>query len=135
MPKQIFLNIPVKDLKKSTDFFTKLGFRNNPQFSNDRGACMVISDTIYVMILTEPFFKEFTKKEIADTSKENEVILCLSADSKEEVDTMIKNALAAGATDPSEIQDYGWMYNRGFKDLDGHAWEFTYMDMSQMPQE
>lgn len=134
MAKQIFVNIPVKDLKKSVDFFTKLGFTFNPQFTDENATCMIVSDTIYVMLLVEPFFKSFTKKEVADTSKCNEAIICLSAESKEEIDDYVKKAVEAGASENPK-QDYGWMYNWGFADLDGHNWEFAYMDMSQMPQQ
>jgi hypothetical protein len=134
MSKQIFVNIPVKDLKKSVDFFTKLGFTFNPQFTDENATCMIVSDNIFVMLLVEPFFKSFTKMEVADTSKCNEAILCLSADSKEEIDNYVKLATEAGASENPK-QDYGWMYNWGFKDLDGHNWEFAYMDMSKMPQQ
>lgn len=133
MAKQIFVNIPVKDLKKSVDFFTKLGFTFNPQFTDENATCMIVGDNIFVMLLVEPFFKSFTKMEVADTSKCNEAIICLSAESKEEIDNYVKLATEAGGTENPK-QDYGWMYNWGFKDLDGHNWEFAYMDMSQMPQ-
>jgi len=132
MAKQIFVNLPVKDLKKSVDFFTKLGFTFNPQFTDDNATCMIVSETIFVMLLVEPFFKSFTKMEVADTSKCNEAIICLSAENKEEIDEYVNKATEAGGIENPK-QDYGWMYNWGFKDLDGHNWEFAYMDMSQMP--
>lgn len=133
MAKQIFVNLPVKDLKKSIEFFTKLSYTFNPQFTDENATCMIVGDNIFVMLLVEPFFKSFTKREIADTSKSNEAIICLSADNREEVDYMVKKALEAGGTAPGEIQDYGWMYNHGFTDLDGHCWEYSYIDMSAMP--
>lgn len=135
MATQIFVNLPVKDLNKSVEFFTKLGYTFNPQFTDEKATCMIISDTIYVMLLVEPFFKSFTKKEIADTSKVNEAIICLSAESRADVDSIVAKAVEAGGALSSEVQDYGFMYNHGFLDLDGHAWEYTYMDMAAMPQQ
>ncbi len=134
MAQLIFLNLPVKDHDRSVAFFTALGYTFNPQFTNEQATCMIISDTIYVMLLVEPFFKGFTKAEIADTSKCNECITCLSADSREAVDAIVAKAVAAGATTPSAPQDHGFMYGHGFTDLDGHIWEYSYMDMSAMPQ-
>jgi uncharacterized protein len=134
MAQMIFLNLPVKDLDRSVDFFTSVGYTFNPQFTNERATCMVISDTIYVMLLTEPFFKGFITKEIADTSKNVECITCLSANSREEVDAIVAKAVAAGATTPIPPQDHGFMYGHGFTDLDGHIWEYSYMDMSAIPQ-
>ncbi|WP_345948293.1 MULTISPECIES: VOC family protein [unclassified Mucilaginibacter] len=132
MATQIFVNIPVKDLNKSIAFFTELGYTFNPQFTDEKATCMIVSETIYVMLLTEPFFKSFTKKEITDTAVANECILCLSADSREAVDEIIKKAVQAGATALSSVQDYGFMYNHGFTDLDGHFWEYTWMDPSHI---
>jgi predicted lactoylglutathione lyase len=134
MATQIFVNLPVKDLNKSIEFFTSLGYSFNPQFTNDMAGSLVISDTIFFMLITEPFFKTFTKKEIADATKVTEAINCISLDSREAVDEMIAKAVAAGATTPNDKQDHGWMYGWGFQDLDGHLWEFAYMDMSQLPQ-
>jgi hypothetical protein len=128
MASQIFLNLPVKDLNKSIDFFTKLGYTFNPQFTDENATCMIISDTIYAMLLTEPFFKGFTKKEIPDTTVSNECIIALSADSREAVDAMIAKAVEAGATTPSAPQDHGFMYGHSFTDLDGHLWEYFWMD-------
>lgn len=133
MAKQIFVNLSVKDLEKSKDFFSKLGYTFNPMFTDEKAASMVISDTIYAMLLTEPFFKSFTNKEICDTEKSNEAIICLSADSREEIDEIVKKAVDAGGS-PNPKQEYDFMYNYGFKDLDGHIWEYVYMDMSKMPQ-
>jgi predicted lactoylglutathione lyase len=135
MATQIFVNLPVKDLNKSIEFFTSLGYSFNPQFTNEQGASLVISDTIFFMLLTEPFFKSFIKKEIADATKVAESINCISVDSREAVDEMVRKAVAAGATVPNDKQDYGWMYGHGFQDLDGHLWEFTYMDESAIPKQ
>lgn len=128
MTRQIFINLPVNDLPASMTFFKKLGFEFNPQFTNDEGACMVISETIFVMLLVKPFFKQFTKKEVTDASKSTEVLLCLSAESREKVDEMVSFALEAGAKSSVDKQDHGWMYQHGFEDLDGHLWEIAFMD-------
>jgi len=135
MATQIFVNLPVKDLNKSIEFFTSLGYSFNPQFTNEQGASLVISDNIFFMLLTEPFFKSFIKKDIADATRVAETINCISVDSREAVDEMVRKAVAAGATVPNEKQDYGWMYGHGFQDLDGHLWEFAYMDMSSIPEQ
>lgn len=134
MGRQIYVNLPIKDLKRSVEFFTKLGFKFDPQFTDDNATCMIISDDIFVMLLVEKFFKTFTKNEISDATKSTEVILCLSAENKEKVDEMVKNAVDAGATTPNEKQEQGFMYGHGFQDLDGHLWEVMYMDMSAMDQ-
>ena len=133
MNKMIFVNLPVKDLSRSRTFFESLGYHFNPQFSNDQGACLVISDTIFAMLLTEPFFQSFTKKAIANTKTSIEALICLSCESKAEVDELVAKALAAGGSAPNPKQDLGFMYNHGFEDLDGHTWELTYMDMSAVP--
>lgn len=130
MATKIFVNLPIKDLGKSQDFFTKLGYSFNPQFSDENAACLVISEDIYAMLLTEPFFKTFTKKEIADARKSTEVLVALSSESKQEVDDLLRKALAAGATEAREPQDHGFMYGRSFEDLDGHIWEIFWMDPS-----
>ena len=135
MPTQIYVNLPVKDLKKSIEFFTKLGFKFNPQFTDENATCMIIGDNIYVMLLVEKFFKTFTKKEISDANKTAEVILCLSAESRDKVDEMVKKAVEAGGTSPQSKQDQGWMYGHGFQDIDGHLWEVMYMDLSAMPKD
>jgi predicted lactoylglutathione lyase len=127
MPTQIFLNFPVNDLPKTKEFFAALGYTFNPQFTDDNAACMVISDTIYVMLLTKPFFKGFTKKQIADSST-IEAITAVSVDSREEVDDKFTKALAAGGKKHNEAQDHGWMYSQSIEDLDGHIWEFVWMD-------
>ena len=133
MATKIFLNLPVKNLPRSRVFFESLGYHFNPQFSNDQGACLVISDTIYAMLLTEPFFQSFTKKSIADTTKAIEVVICLSCESKTEVDALVAKAVAAGGSAPNPKQDLGFLYNHGFEDLDGHSWELTYMDPNAAP--
>ena len=126
--KMIFVNLPVKNLKKSTDFFTQLDFTFNAQFTDEKAACMVVSNEIYVMLLTEPFFKTFISKEVADANKTAEVIVSFSVDSKQQVDEVITKARNAGATTPRSGQDYGFMYQHGFQDPDGHLWEYFYMD-------
>ena len=133
MATQIFVNLPVKDLKKSIDFFTKLGYTFNPNFTDDNATCMIISDTIYVMLLVEPFFQTFTKKEIIDAKKGIESIICLSAESREDVDRLVSLAVEAGGTTPNEKQDQGFMYNHAFEDLDGHLWEIMWMDPAAVP--
>jgi predicted lactoylglutathione lyase len=128
MATKIFVNLPVKDLNKSKEFFGKLGYTFNAQFTDEKAACMIISEDIYTMLLTEPFFKTFTSKEIADTSKSTEMLICLSADSREQVDELYDKAVAAGAKTPRDKNDMGFMYNVTFEDLDGHTWEIMWMD-------
>ncbi|KAB7731140.1 glyoxalase/bleomycin resistance/extradiol dioxygenase family protein [Rudanella paleaurantiibacter] len=130
MATQIFVNLPVRSLDRSVAFFTQLGYTFNPQFTDEKATCMVISDTIYVMLLVEPFFCSFTKKSIADTTQTAEVIVSLSADSREAVDAIVDKAVAAGANTPVPAQDHGFMYERSFEDLDGHSWSYVYMDMA-----
>jgi uncharacterized protein len=134
MAKQIYVNLPVKDLKKSIEFFTKLGFTFNPQFTDENATCMIVGDNIFVMLLVEKFFKTFTKKEITDAKKSTEVIICIDGDSRDAVDDLINKAVEAGGSIYADTQDLGWMYNRNFADLDGHQWEIAYMDMSAFPQ-
>ncbi len=135
MAKQqmIFVNLPVKDLNRSMEFFKKLGYSFNPQFTNEQGACMVISDVIFIMLVENNFYQTFTKKTIADATKTSEVMVALNADSKEEVNEWLAKAVAAGATTPNAPIDHGFMYSVSFDDLDGHHWEMVYMDMSQVP--
>jgi predicted lactoylglutathione lyase len=130
MNKQIYVNLPVKDLARSKEFFSSLGFSFNPQFSNEQGLCMVISDNIYAMLLVEKFFQTFTKKPIADAAKVTEVLVCLSCDSRAQVDQLVAKALAAGGAVPNAPQDHGFMYAHGFEDPDGHIWELVYMEAS-----
>lgn len=135
MPKQIFVNLPVKDLKKSMDFFSQLGFSFNLQFTDEKAACLIINDgSIYAMLLTETMFRNFTKKEIADASKTTEAIIALDIESREKVDEMVQTAIRAGGSIYADAQDHGWMYQHGFADPDGHQWELLYMDMTRMPQ-
>ncbi len=129
---KIFVNLAVKHLDKSIEFFKKLGFTFNPQFTDETAACMVISDDIYAMLLTEKKFKEFTKKAIADATKTTEVVACLSVDSKGEVNRIVDTALKAGATEAREPMDHGFMFGRSFNDLDGHIWEIIWMDPSHV---
>jgi predicted lactoylglutathione lyase len=134
MATQIFVNLPVKDLNRSVEFFTKLGYTFNPQFTDEKATCMIISDTIYVMLLTETFFQTFTKKEIVDAHKAVECSICLSADSKDAVNQMVEKAEAAGASIPNPATDYGFMYQHSFADLDGHHWEHVWMDPKGVPE-
>ena len=133
MPTQIYVNLPVKNIERSRAFFSALGYSFNPQFSNDTALCMVVSDTIYVMLLAEPFFQTFTGKPIADATKNTEVLVCLSCSSRAEVDAQVAKALAAGGTSPRAPQDHGFMYGHGFEDPDGHIWELMYMDPNAAP--
>jgi predicted lactoylglutathione lyase len=128
MATKIFVNICVKDLERSKKFYESIGYSFNAQFTDENAACMVISEDIYAMLLTEPFFARFTNKSIVDASKATEAIICLSADSKEDVDSIIEKAKAAGGNEYREAEDHGWMYQRSFEDLDGHQWEFAWMD-------
>ncbi|MFF7397708.1 VOC family protein [Achromobacter sp. NPDC008082] len=133
MHKKIFVNIAIGDMQKSQAFFKQLGFTFNPQFTNDQGACMVISDDIYAMLLTRDFFKGFTDKPLVDAKQATEVLICLSCESRAEVDDLVARARAAGASVPREPQDHGFMYGHGFEDLDGHIWELVYMVPGEVP--
>ncbi|MBS3168633.1 glyoxalase/bleomycin resistance/extradiol dioxygenase family protein [Candidatus Woesearchaeota archaeon] len=136
MVKQIFVNLPINNLNKSVDFFKRLGFKFNPLFTDENATCMIIGENMYVMLLVEKFFKSFIPgKDIANASKNTEVLVALSAENREEVDKMIKNAVSAGGKEYREAADHGWMYGRAFQDLDGHIWEIFYMDESKMPEE
>ncbi len=130
MATKIFVNLPVKDLTRSVEFFTRLGYKFNPQFTDEKATCMIIAEDIFVMLLIEEFFKSFIKKEIADTTKSTESIICLSADSREKVDEMVNKAVVAGGTIYKEPQDHGFMYGHAYQDLDGHLWEIMWMDPS-----
>jgi predicted lactoylglutathione lyase len=132
MATKMFVNFAVKDLKNTMDFFSKLGFLYNPQFTDDNAACMVINDDCSVMLLAEAFFKTFTKKELVDAHKSTEVLTAISADSKDKVNEILDKALAMGATEAREPQDLGFMFGRSFSDLDGHIWEIIWMDQSVM---
>ncbi len=133
MARQIYVNLPVKNLERSKAFFGSLGFSFNPQFTNESGAGMVIADNIYAMLLTESFFQTFTKKPVADATRSTEVLVCLSCESRAEVDELVRKAIAAGGKAPNAPQDHGFMYSHGFEDIDGHVWELVYMDPSAVP--
>ncbi|MDT0446077.1 VOC family protein [Streptomyces johnsoniae] len=135
MSTKIFINLPVRDLPRSRDFFTKLGYSFDPQFSDENAASLVISDNIIVMLLVESFYGTFTKKKIADAHETSEVMIALSADSREQVDELVDRALASGGQPTGETQDHGFMYGRAFEDPDGHHWEVTWMDMSAMQEQ
>jgi len=130
MSKLIFVNLPVADLAAARAFYEAIGFTNNPQFTDETAACMVLTDTIHVMLLTHAKFAQFTPKTIADAHAASEVLICISEDSREAVDAITDKALAAGGREPREKQDYGFMYGRSFEDPDGHIWEPMWMDMA-----
>ncbi len=134
MATKIFVNLPVKDLKKSMEFFTKLGYTFNPQFTDETAACMVIAEDIYAMLLTEAKFKGFTPNPICDARKSTEMLVALSCDSRQHVDEMVRKALGAGGNTYNKPQDYGFMYGHGFQDLDGHIWELFFMEPSAIKQ-
>jgi uncharacterized protein len=134
MATKIFVNLPVNDLNKSIMFFNKLGFTFNPQFTDETAACMVVSEDIFVMLLTHDKFKAFTPKKISDATKSTEVLVGLSRENREGVDEIVRNAVAAGGTTYDEPKDYGFMYGHGFQDLDGHIWEVFYMDPGAINQ-
>jgi predicted lactoylglutathione lyase len=135
MAKQIFINLAVKDLKKSMDFYSALGFTNNPQFSDETGKCMVWSESIFVMLLTHDKFKNFATKPIADTKSNVAALFSLSVESLDEVNSIMSNGLKAGGIEPSEMKDYGFMQQRTIEDFDGHTWEIFYMDVTKFPKE
>jgi uncharacterized protein len=129
MSRMTFVNLPVQDLDKTVAFFTELGFEFNSQFTDENATCMVVSEQSFVMLLVEPYFSTFTSKDLAGP-RVTEAIIGLSAESREEVDALVDKALALGATPAREPQDEGFMYGRSFHDLDGHLWEFIWMDAS-----
>ncbi|MGH9837831.1 MAG: VOC family protein [Blastocatellia bacterium] len=132
MATKIFVNLPVKNLNKSIEFFTKLGYTFNPQFTDETATCMIISEDIYAMLLTHAKFKTFTPKKICDATKSTEVLVCLSCESRAQVDDLVRKAVAAGGATYNELQDHGFMYQHGFQDLDGHIWELIYMEPSHI---
>ena len=134
MATKIFVNLPVKNLNKSIEFFTKLGFTFNQQFTDETATCMIVTDDIFVMLLTEDKFKSFTPKEICDTKKYTEVLVCLSLESRRQVDEIVQKAVSAGGTTYNEALDHGFMYSHGFQDLDGHIWELIYMEPGSIGQ-
>ncbi|GAA4825224.1 VOC family protein [Sphingosinicella ginsenosidimutans] len=129
MSRLIFVNLPVADLPAARAFYEAIGFTNNPTFTDETAACMVLSDVIHVMLLTHDKFAQFTPKRIADAHETSEVLICISAGSREEVDAITDKAIAAGGREPREKQDYGFMYGRSFEDPDGHVWEPMWMDL------
>lgn len=129
---KIFVNLPVKDLNKSVDFFAKLGFEFNAQFTDENATSMIVNDDAYVMLLVEDFYKSFTDKALADATTQSEALICISANSRREVDDLVNNALAAGGRPAGEPMDQGPMYGRSFQDLDSHHWEVVYMDPSAL---
>mgnify|MGYP001347540710 CR=1 FL=1 len=133
MFRQIFVNLPIKDMARSQAFFKSLGLNFNPQFTNEQGACLEVGENIFAMLLVEPFFQGFTKLPISDAKKATEVLIALSVDSRAQVDEVVAKAVAAGATTPNAPMDHGFMYQHGFADLDGHQWEVFWMDMSAAP--
>jgi uncharacterized protein len=135
MATQIFVNLPVKDLHRSVEFFTTLDFTFDPQFTDENATCMIVGENIFVMLLVESFFKSFTHKDLCDATKSTEVIVCLSLDSREKVDEMVGKAVASGGTTPNQSKDHGFMYQHGFQDLDGHLWELIYMEPSTTTRE
>ena len=130
MAQKIFINFPVNDLEISKKFYTALGYSINPIFTNDMAACVVVSDIIHIMLLTKPFFSTFTQKQIVDATSSAEVLVCLSANSRGEVDTLVDKALAAGGKIERPINDHSFMYERSFNDPDGHVWEIMFLDES-----
>jgi len=133
MAKQIFINLAVKDVQKSMDLYTALGFTNNPQFSDETGKCMVWSDNIFVMLLSHEKFKGFATKPIADTKNNVAALYSLSLDSLDEVNAMMAAGLKAGGIEPHEMRDHGFMQQRTIEDFDGHSWEVFFMDVSKFP--
>jgi predicted lactoylglutathione lyase len=132
MSRMIFVNLPVADLARATRFYEAIGLTRNPQFSDDSGTCMVLSDLISVMLLTHDKFRFFTPKDVADAHRTSEVLLCISCDSREAVDAMAEAALATGGREPRDKQDHGFMYGRSIEDPDGHIWEPMWMDMAAL---
>lgn len=133
MSKQIFINLAVKDLQKSMNFYIALGFTNNPQFSDDAGKCMVWSESIFVMLLTHEKFATFATKPIADTKTKLAGLFSLSVDSIDEVNQLVNHGIKAGGIEPTEMRDYGFMQQRTLEDFDGHTWEVFYMDITKFP--
>ena len=133
MPRNLYVNLPVKDLERTVDFFTALGFAFNPMFTDENATCMIVNDGASVMLLVESYFATFTGKPVADAKAVTETLLAISVDSRAEVDDFVARAIAKGAVEYAEPKDYGFMYQRGIADLDGHQWEVFHMDESQFP--
>lgn len=134
MAKNIYVNLPVRDLKRSISFYSELGFSLNEQFTDEKAACIVIGENIYAMLLTEGFFKEFTNKKICDATKSTEVLIAIDVPGRKDVDDMVNKASKAGGSLYREPQDHGWMYQHSFADPDGHQWEVLYIDESSVPK-
>ncbi len=135
MATQIYVNLPVKHLQRSQDFFASMGYSFEPRFTDENAACLIIDENIYVMLLSEPFFKGSTPKQVADASKTTEVLMGISAECRERVDERVGMAVGAGGRQYSQPKDYGFMYQHGFEDLDGHMWELVWMDPNADPAE
>jgi uncharacterized protein len=133
MSRKIFVNLPVGNLNAAIGFFRKLGFDFNAQFTDETATCMIVSDDIFVMLLTKEKFRTFTPKPISDATKSTEVIVCLSCDSRAEVEQLVSKAIAAGGSTYATSQDHGFMFQHGFQDLDGHIWELIHMDPAAVP--
>ena len=132
--RKIFVNLAVKDLERSVEFFKKLGFAFDPRFTDETATCMIVSDEAFVMLLVEDRFKDFTRKDVADPTRQTEAILALSAESRTQVDQLAETALEAGGASANDPMDQGFMYGRSFEDLDGHIWELIWMDPSAIGQ-
>lgn len=133
MATQMFVNLPIQDLSRSVAFFTALGFRFDPRFTDDKATCMIVGEHSFVMLLTQPFFQTFTDKPVSDAHRATEVLICLSRDSRAAVDEIVRQAVAAGGKAPRAAQDHGFMYQHGFEDPDGHLWEVMFMEPVAIP--
>ncbi len=131
--QSLFVNLPINDLPRTIKFFTELGFTFNPKFSNEQATCMIVNEHIQVMLLTKPFFAGFTTKPVADATQTTQVLLSMSVGSREQVDALLSKAIAAGGKEENPAKDYGFMYQRGFFDLDGNGWEVFYMNEAEFP--
>ena len=127
-PRMIFVNLPVRELERSKQFFAKLGFEFDPRFTDEKAACMILSDKGFVMLLSRPFFETFTKRQVCDTRTHTETLLALSCESRAEVDEIVRRAIDAGGSHAMDPQDPGFMYGWSFYDVDGHHWEVLWMD-------
>lgn len=134
METNIFINLPVKDIARSVTFFSQIGYKFNPKFSDKNAKCLIISDNIFVMLLEESFFKKFTRKEVADTSRTTEAIFTITTESREKVDDSMNKIIAAGGSEVMQPMDQGGMYSRSFQDPDGHLWEIFHMDLEKVPE-
>ncbi|MCP8899320.1 VOC family protein [Gilvimarinus xylanilyticus] len=135
MPDKIFVNFPVKSLPTSIEFFRGLGFDFDPQFTDDNATCMIVSDNIYVMLLTDSYFKTFTPKQLCNTRDQIETLVALSCASREEVDHLVERGIALGGREPRAAMDHGFMFQRTLEDLDGHTWELFYMDPEHLQKQ